>query len=277
MATSREEGARRTAAAGRETADGRAGAFEDLARRDLAARDLAGQDRAARDVAGQGSAHRGVAARGVAARTVGYLESGRNLTGSVAALGGLALTFAGGAGAYWPVVVGGLYGAGALLAPPRRPPAPAFDAPSSRVGEVRADLATLREYLDRAELPPAAAERLAALTGLLEGVLAPGWASEALADDPEGLHVVARAVRRDVPESVDTYLRARWWTRLAPGARSPEEELERQAALLHGEAQGLVNGLREAEEVRQRSHTRYLEDRGGGAAAADGERPAAPR
>ncbi len=178
--------------------------------------------------------------RSVAARAAGYLESARNLTGSAAALGGLALTFAGFAGAYWPVVVGGLYGAGALLAPPPRPPAPAFEEPSSRLDELRADLVTLRAYLDRVDLPAAATERLAALTGLLDGLLAPGWVSEALAEDPEGVHVVARAVRRDVPESVDAYLRTRWWTRLAPGARAPEEELERQVALLHGEAQGLA-------------------------------------
>ncbi|MFI5786831.1 hypothetical protein [Streptomyces sp. NPDC051640] len=202
--------------------------------------------------------------RSVAARVVGYLESARNLAGGAAALVGLALTFTGFAGPYWPVVVGGLYGAGALLAPPPRPPAPAFEDPSSRLDELRADLVTLRAYLDRVDLPAAATERLTDLTGLLDGLLAPGWASEALADDPEGVHVVARAVRRDVPESVDVYLRTRWWTRLAPGARAPEEELERQVALLHGEAQGLVDGAREAEESRQRSHTKYLEDRGGG-------------
>ncbi|MFB8140632.1 hypothetical protein [Streptomyces parvus] len=205
----------------------------------------------------------------MAERVLGYLESARNLTGSAAALGGLLVTFAGFAGVYWPVVVGGLYGAGALLAPPRRPPAPAFEEPSSRLDELRADLVTLRAYLERVELPPAAAERLEALTGLLDGLLAPGWVSEALAEDPEGVHVVARAVRRDVPESVDAYLRTRWWTRLAPGGRAPEEELERQVALLHGEAQALVDGLREAEELRQRSHTRYLEDRGGSTYAED--------
>ncbi|MFD4239405.1 hypothetical protein [Streptomyces sp. NPDC058542] len=202
--------------------------------------------------------------RSVAARVVGYLESARNLAGGAAALVGLALTFTGFAGPYWPVVVGGLYGAGALLAPPPRPPAPAFEDPSSRLDELRADLVTLRAYLDRVDLPAAATERLTDLTGLLDGLLAPGWASEALADDPEGVHVVARAVRRDVPESVDVYLRTRWWTRLAPGARAPEEELERQVTLLHREAQGLVDGAREAEESRQRSHTKYLEDRGGG-------------
>ncbi|MFD0423905.1 hypothetical protein, partial [Streptomyces parvus] len=204
----------------------------------------------------------------MAERVLGYLESARNLTGSAAALGGLLITFAGFAGVYWPVVVGGLYGAGALLAPPRRPPAPAFEEPSSRLDELRADLATLRAYLKQVDLPPAAAERLEALTGLLDGLLAPGWVAEALAEDPEGVHVVGRAVRRDVPESVDAYLRTRWWTRLAPGGRAPEEELERQVALLHGEAQTLVDGLREAEELRQRSHTRYLEDRGFGAARA---------
>lgn len=214
-----------------------------------------------RDPAGKRPLASGAAV--VAARVIGYLESARNLTGGAAALGGLALTFAGFAGAYWPVVVGGLYGAGALIAPPRRPPAPAFDEPSSRLDELRSDLATLRAYLKQVDLPPAATERLEALTGLLDGLLAPGWVSEALADDPESGHVVARAVRRDVPESVDTYLRTRWWTRLAPGARAPEEELERQLSLLYGEAQRLVDGLREAEELRQRSHTRYLEDRGG--------------
>ncbi|NEE20377.1 hypothetical protein G3M58_79705, partial [Streptomyces sp. SID7499] len=39
------------------------------------------------------------AGRSVASRAAGYLESARNLTGSAAALGGLALTFAGFAGA----------------------------------------------------------------------------------------------------------------------------------------------------------------------------------
>ncbi|MFJ9622244.1 hypothetical protein [Streptomyces sp. NPDC101181] len=201
--------------------------------------------------------------KSAAARVLGYLESARNLTGCTAALGGLVLTFTGVAGPYWPVVVAGLYGAGALLAPPRRPPAPEFEEPSSRLDELRAGLGTLRAYLDEVDLPPAAADRLTELTGLLDGLLAPGWVSEALADDPEAVHVLARAVRRDVPESVDAYLRTRWWTRLAPGARAPEEELERQLSLLHGEAQALVDALREAEELRQRSHTRYLEDRGG--------------
>ncbi|MFD5350179.1 hypothetical protein ACFWJY_42155, partial [Streptomyces anulatus] len=99
----------------------------------------------------------------MAARAAGYLESARNLTGSAAALGGLALTFAGFAGAYWPVVVGGLYGAGALLAPPPRPPAPAFEEPWAREDVLGGVLVTRRGEGDRVGLPDAAPERVAAL------------------------------------------------------------------------------------------------------------------
>ncbi|MET9051136.1 hypothetical protein ABZW50_08285 [Streptomyces bacillaris] len=208
-----------------------------------------------------------------AGRALAYLESAKNLTGSACALAGLALTFTGLAGAYWPVVVAGLYGAGALVAPPTRPPAPRFPDPASPLDGLRKDVTTLREYLAQVDLPPAAIERVGPLGELLDGLLTPGWVSEALAQDPEGIHVLARAVHRDLPESVDTYVRARWWTRLAPGRQDPEEQLVRQLALLHGEVEELVAGLREAEEIRQQTHTRYLEDRGTGSTYGTGTAP----
>ncbi|MEV1090277.1 hypothetical protein [Streptomyces microflavus] len=201
-------------------------------------------------------------AAGVAGRALAYLESAKNLTGSACAVGGLALTLTGFAGTYWPVVVAGPYGAGALLAPPARPPAPEFPGPSSQLDGLRDDFTTLQEYLDRVDLPPASTEQLGSLTELLAGLLAPGWVSQALAQDPEGIHVLARAVHRDLPESVDAFVRTRWWTRMAPGQQDPEEQLGRQLTLLHREVEALVAGLREAEEIRQQTHTRYLEDRG---------------
>lgn len=191
-----------------------------------------------------------------------YVESRKNLTGSACGIAGLALTFTGLAGAYWPVVIVGLYGAGALIAPPERLPAPDFPDPSSQLEAVRADFTTLREYLAEVELPPAASGRLVELTELLEGLLAPGWVSEALATDPEAVHALSRAVHQDIPESVDTYLRTRWWTRLTPGNEPPERPLEQQLSLLHREAESLAAGLREAEARRQQTHTRYLQDRG---------------
>ncbi|MEU3533408.1 hypothetical protein [Streptomyces murinus] len=194
-------------------------------------------------------------------RVLGYLESRKNLTGAGCGLAGLVLTFTGVAGPYWPVVVAGLYGAGALLAPPERPAPPDFPSPSAQLEEIRADFEKLKAYLADIDLPPAAASALTGLTELLDALLAPGWVAEVLAQDPEGVHAVSRTVRRDVPEAVDAFVRTRWWTRLTPGAEPPERHLERQLGLLTEEAEQLASALRDAEARRQESHTRYLEDR----------------
>ncbi|MBE1599780.1 hypothetical protein SAMN06272781_2912 [Streptomyces sp. 1222.2] len=196
-------------------------------------------------------------------RFMAYVESRKNLTGSALGVAGLGLTFAGIAGPYWPVVVVGLYGAGALIAPPERPPPPDFPDPSAQLDEVRTDYGTLRGYLAGVELPPAASGRLTELTDLLTALLDPGWVAEILARDPEGVHALSRAVRQDVPEAVDTFVRTRWWTRLTPGAEPPERHLERQLGLLQEELGRLAAALRDAEARRQESHTRYLEGRSG--------------
>ena len=190
-----------------------------------------------------------------------YLESRKNIAGSVCGLAGLALTFTGLAGPYWPVVVAGLYGAGALIAPPERPPLPDFPSPSAQLEELRADFDKLGTYLAEVDLPPAAAGRLTELTDLLTALLDPGRASELLAQDPEGVHTLSRTVRQDIPEAVDSYVRTRWWTRMTPGSEPPERHLERQLTLLQEEAERLATALRETEARRQETHTRYLEDR----------------
>ncbi|MDN3028146.1 hypothetical protein [Streptomyces sp. S.PB5] len=190
-----------------------------------------------------------------------YLESRKNIAGSVCGLVGLGMTFTGVAGPYWPVVVAGLYGAGALIAPPERPALPDFPDPSAQLEALRGDFEKLRAYLAEVELPPAAAGRLTELTELLGALLDPGWAAELLAQDPESVHVLSRSVRQDLPEAVDTFVRTRWWTRLAPGQESPERHLERQLTLLQEEGERLATALRETEARRQESHTRYLEDR----------------
>ncbi|MFJ8536459.1 hypothetical protein [Streptomyces sp. NPDC093591] len=192
-----------------------------------------------------------------------YLESRKNIAGSACGVVGLVLTFAGVAGPYWPVVVAGLYGAGALIAPPERPALPDFPDPSAQLDEVRDDFERLRGYLTDVELSVTVAARLRELTELLGALLDRGWVAELLAHDPEGVHVLSRIVRRDLPEAVDSFVRTRWWTRMTPGTESPELHLERQLGLLKKDAERLAAGLREVEARRQESHTRYLEDRGG--------------
>ncbi|MBW5484311.1 hypothetical protein [Streptomyces bambusae] len=195
-------------------------------------------------------------------RALAYLESKKNLAGCACGVAGVGLTLAGAAGAYWPLVVAGLYGAGALIAPPERVSTPDFPEPAEQLGLLRDDFARLRAYLTEVELPPAAGGKLTELTQFYEALLDPGWAADVLAADPESVHILSRAIRQDVPECVDTYHRARWWTRLQPGGESPERHLERQLAVLFDEAERLTAGLREVEARRQQTHTTYLEDRG---------------
>ncbi len=190
-----------------------------------------------------------------------YLESKKNLAGSACGLAGLALTLAGVAGAYWPVVVAGLYGAGALIAPPERTAPPPFD-PREELGVLREDLGRLRAYVSEVELPSGAEETLAELLELYGALLEPGWVADVLVTEPEAVHAVSRAVRQDVPESVDAYNRTRWWSRMTPGGESPERHLERQLGLLREEAQRVTAGLHEVEARRQQTHTAYLEERG---------------
>ncbi|MCX5376273.1 hypothetical protein [Streptomyces sp. NBC_00091] len=200
--------------------------------------------------------------RGLAARAWEYVESGKNLAGSACGLAGVGLALAGVAGAYWPVVVAGLYGAGALIAPPRRTPVPPFPGPAEQLDLVREDLGRLRGYVAEVELPPAAEGRLSELLDLYAALLDPGWVTEVLATEPEAVHALARAIRLDVPECVDTYNRTRWWTRLTPGGESPERHLERQLSVLAEEAERLTADLQDREVRRQQTHTAYLEERG---------------
>ncbi|MFJ4202413.1 hypothetical protein ACIP2Y_22695 [Streptomyces sviceus] len=190
-----------------------------------------------------------------------YLESRKNIAGSACGLAGLVLTFTGVAGPYWPVVVAGLYGAGALVAPPERPAPPDLPGPSAQLDQVRADFEEVRAYLSDIDLSVTAAARLRELTELLSALLDRAWSTELLAHDPEGVHALSRIVRRDLPEAVDSFARTRWWTRMTPGTESPELHLEQQLSLMKKDAEHLAAALRDAEARRQETHTRYLEER----------------
>ncbi|MGW1121904.1 hypothetical protein ACWD5B_33150 [Streptomyces tanashiensis] len=194
---------------------------------------------------------------GTSSRLLGYAESRKNLTGSVCGLAGVGIALTGAAGGLWPLVVAGLYAAGALIAPLERPDTPHFPDAGEQLDALRADFETLRAYLTEVDLPPAVRARLTELATLVEALLEPGWVS-----DPDHLHVLGRAVRQDVPEAVDTFVRTRWWSRFTPGAEPPETHLERQLTALHEETTAIAAALRDAEAIRQETHTRYVEERG---------------
>ncbi|MFD9304387.1 hypothetical protein ACFWCB_17320 [Streptomyces sp. NPDC060048] len=201
------------------------------------------------------------AGKAFGAAALAYLESGKNLAGSACGIVGLGLTLAGVAGAYWPVVIAGLYAAGALIAPPDVPPPPVVPEPAEQLAFVREDFLRLREYVGEVDLPSEPAGVLAGLLELYAAMLEPGWVAGVLAADPQAVHALTRAIRTDVPECVDTYNRTRWWTRLTAGGPSPERHLERQLSLLREEAERTTADLRETEVRRQQTHTTYLEGR----------------
>ncbi|MFJ8628068.1 hypothetical protein ACIRD3_35255 [Kitasatospora sp. NPDC093550] len=161
---------------------------------------------------------------GFGRRALRYLESGKNLVGCAGGAIGLGLHFAGLGGAWWPGVVAGLYGAGALLTPgrtaepdpsPAPPPPPAPEPP-----EPRPELDQLAAYLDSVSPPPAAGVD-ALMAALREAGPSP---------------VAERIIRHRLPLAVAGYLRARAWQPWAgPGAPDPAEELGREVGLLAAE------------------------------------------
>ncbi|MFJ9691904.1 hypothetical protein [Kitasatospora sp. NPDC101183] len=169
-----------------------------------------------------------------------YLESTRNLVASGCGVAGVGLHYLGLGGSWWPGVIVGLYGAGALLTPgPRGPGKPdgpdgpggpttpiRSERPATRAPEPRADpeLASLEAYVASAPLPASArvAELLASLREARPG--------------PE----VRRMVRHRLPVAVDGYLRARTWRPWAgPDAPDPAAELGRVVAELSAELTGV--------------------------------------
>ncbi|WP_051836953.1 hypothetical protein [Streptomyces sp. NRRL WC-3742] len=176
-------------------------------------------------------------------RVVAYAESMRNLVGCGCGVVGVGLHAVGLGGSWWPGVVVGLYGAGALLTPgPKERPGPGpGPQPGPQPGPAKA--ATPAKAPAKAAAQPrrpAADPELDALAAHLAGVPLPDSAGvpELLASlraarpGPQ----VRRIVRHRLPVAVDGYLRARTWHPWAgPGAPDPAVELGRAVAELSAE------------------------------------------
>jgi hypothetical protein len=159
-------------------------------------------------------------------RVARYLTSTKNLMGAAGGVIGLIITFLGLAGPYWPLVVIGLYLAGALAAPPEK----------------------IRLVLEDA-------------TGLLAGLLD---RPDALTTAPDQMYAITRAIRTDLPESIESYLNIPWWyaaTRRINGQRTAAEELTAQLELLEHDLTGTADQVYGADAQRLRDQTRYLEER----------------
>nr|QEO73680.1 hypothetical protein [uncultured bacterium] len=183
-----------------------------------------------------------------------YLASWKNLAGCAGGLLGLGLHFAGLAGAYWVLVVIGLYGVGALAAPPER--ITLVTAPEEEAGQLRTELDALVGRVRGFRVPGEVAPKIAEIAEVLRGMLD---RPRELRADPDALHAVTRLVGTDLPLSLQTYLNLPWWYAAARGSGT---ELVRQLDLLHADAVRVAERFHAADAQRQADHTRYLEDRG---------------
>ncbi|WP_344968876.1 hypothetical protein [Streptosporangium fragile] len=192
-----------------------------------------------------------------------YLGSTRNIAGCALALAGLAAHFLGLAGAYWPVVVAGLYGVGALLAPPDRVRLRVSHAEVETAG-LRADLdALLRKVEGAQRFPDDVRARLGDLAGVLGGILD---RAEVLTASPDHLHIVSQTIRAYLPAGLEAYAnlpRGYALTRRAGRERSAHEELLSQLDLLDAKLREVAQAVHHGDEQALRDHGRFLRDRFG--------------
>lgn len=198
-----------------------------------------------------------------AARVLAYAGSTKNITGCALALIGVVLVFFGVAGAYWPVVVAGLYGVGALLAPADRVKLTISHAEvESR--QLFADLDTLLAKVDRNRFPDDVATRVAELAEVLRDILR---RADALTSSPDHLHIVSQTIRDYLPSSLEAYAnlpRSYALTRRGERQRSAHEELLAQLDLLDAQLRKVAESVYRGDEQALRDQGRFLEDRFGG-------------
>jgi len=200
------------------------------------------------------------AGSGLRHRLLRYAYSNRNLAGCACALGGLGLFFTGVVGELWPLVVGGLYGIGALVTPPTR-------GVDLHLGGAGLDA----EALDRAmaeqvrrirrKVPEDVLDAVVRIHDAVRDVLA---RREHLPPGSPDAFVVQRTVDDYLPNALEAYLSLPrgYANRVAvSGGRSARQVLLDQLALLERKLREVVEALVRGDTDRLLAHERFLADR----------------
>ncbi|HZA81915.1 MAG TPA: hypothetical protein VFC13_10645 [Actinomycetes bacterium] len=189
-------------------------------------------------------------------RLLRYLYSNKNLVGSAGGLAGLALYFTGLVGDLWPVVVGGLYGVGALATPPTR----TFDLHSGLdPGNLNRAMAEQERRL-RGRVPDDVLAAVGRVHGQVREVLERRHAL------PPGSHdafVVERTALDYVPTALESYLNLpRGYANRVPvsNGRTPRQILLDQLALLESKLGEVIEAIAKGDTDRLLAHGRFLED-----------------
>ncbi|MGJ6965483.1 hypothetical protein ACSDR0_26605 [Streptosporangium sp. G11] len=196
-------------------------------------------------------------------RILAYAGSTRNIAGCALALVGVVLVFLGVAGTFWPVVVAGLYGVGALLAPADRVRLTISHA-EVESQRLRADLDTLLAEVGGNRFPADVVTRVGALAEVVRDILR---RADTLTSSPDHLHIVSQTIRDYLPSSLETYAnlpRSYALTRRGERERSAHEELLAQLDLLDTQLRKVADSVYRGDEQALRDQGRFLRDRFGG-------------
>lgn len=167
-----------------------------------------------------------------------WLESGKNIVGSLLAVVAIILEVTVGLGAFWPVIVVAAYAVGALVWPRDRLNLTLALGESASADDLKAQLGQLRKTMtsQSSRLGSDVVKPLGDLLGVLDEVVSK-WDDLLVA--PDQSHVVQQMIVDYLPTSLQTYLNipaTYALTARVAGKKSAHDELLDQLALLMTEA-----------------------------------------
>jgi hypothetical protein len=194
-------------------------------------------------------------------RVTKYLTSKKNIAGSVGALAGLGLFFAGiVAPPLWPVVVGGLYGVGALLAPRERK---AADLRSDMdVKDLNKSLNGLLKQV-HGQLPQPLEAKVQGIAATIQGILP---RTGQLSPGSQELFILQRTVTDYLPTSLQAYMDLpRTYAMLKPlrGTKTAAQVLGDQLDLLQQQMNEVADAVAQNDADKLLAQGRFLEEKFG--------------
>jgi hypothetical protein len=194
-----------------------------------------------------------------------WLESGKNIVGSVLAVIAIILEVTIGLGAFWPVIVIAAYAVGALLWPRDRLNLTLALGESASEDDLKAQMGALRKTMgtQSLRLGQDVVKELSDLLNVLDEIVSK-WDDLLVA--PDQSHVVQQMIVDYLPTSLQTYLNipaTYALTARVAGKKSAHDELLDQLTLLDAEATKIRAAVYSKDLDALGDQSRFLQDKFG--------------
>lgn len=194
-----------------------------------------------------------------------WLGSTKNIAGSVLAVAAIGAQLTIGLGAFWPLVVVGAYGIGALVAPRDRVDLRIGIGAGASAEQLAAQLKVLRRSLrgEASRLDQDAEDAVTAILSALDDVVE-RW--DALAVAPDQRHTVEMMIGDYLPTSLQRYLNLPRTFALqtrVDGKKTAHEELMDQLAILRQESERIRDAVLSTQVDALSDQSRFLREKFG--------------